>query len=294
MLRSMTGFGFAERTIAGQAIQIEVRSVNHRYSEVIIRHPREWSRYEEGIRKYVLGHIKRGRVEVHLNVEKLPVSQKEVIIDWPLLEAYHIAAEQIDSRFHLKETLTLKDLLFAPDAVQFREQAEVTSETMELELQACLQEALTQLLRMRDAEGHNLYDDLDKLLRQLEQDRLQIASLSGGVVQEYKQKLAQRIQELLGQEKTIDESRLAMEVAIFADKCDVQEELARLQSHLQQFKQLMEDSEPSGRRMDFLIQEMNREVNTMGSKANHVDVTNHVVAMKAELEKLREQVQNIE
>lgn len=294
MLRSMTGFGQAERTFAGYEVQVEIRSFNHRYCEVIIRQPREWTRYEDMLRKTVQQHIKRGRVEIHINAERQPSSERRVAIEWSLLQAYYEAAEQIRDRLNLSGPITLQEMMLIPDAVQFHEQKAESGEDIEQQLQQCLLDALSPFMRMRETEGMNLHTVLADHLHQIELYRAEVACISPIVVEEYKQKLDQRIREMLKQEHTVDETRLAMEVAVFADKCNLDEELARLQSHMQQFRQLMADEDPSGRRMDFLIQEMNREVNTMGSKANHVHVTNHVVAMKAELEKLREQVQNIE
>lgn len=294
MLRSMTGFGQAEGTFAGYAVQVEIRSVNHRYCEVNIRQPREWSRYDDMLRKTVQQQIKRGRVEVHINAERLPSAHPGVQIDWPLMHAYADAAQQIRERFALQQPLELQHLLQIPDAVQLAGQTAVLEDESEDKLRRCVEEALSRLQMMREAEGGHLQDSMEQYLKQLDEMRAAVMRLAPVIVDEYRQRLTQRIEDLLRQDHEIDEARLALEVAIFADKSSIDEELARLASHVVQFRLLMSDEEPAGRRMDFLIQEMNREVNTIGSKANHVHVTNHVVSMKAELEKLREQVQNIE
>lgn len=294
MLQSMTGFGQAQRSIAGYQVRIDIRSVNHRYCEVVVRMPREWARFEDMLRRTVLASVKRGRVDVYVGFERLATAQKSVEIDWSLVEGYRQAAEQIASRLALSEALTLKDLLAIPDVVLFHEHHAESDEMIEQELQQCLSEALSHLMHMREVEGRNLQSDLSERLKQLEEHQSFMKRMAPRVVEEYREKLHLRLQELTQDKLFIDEARLAMEVALFAEKCNIDEELTRLQSHLRQFHQLMKADEPVGRKMDFLIQEMNREVNTIGSKANHLELVNRVVAAKAELEKLREQVQNIE
>ncbi|MFE5319680.1 YicC/YloC family endoribonuclease [Paenibacillus sp. NPDC056579] len=293
MVRSMTGFGQASRSIAGYTVQIDVKSVNHRYCEVQVRMPREWLKYEDLLKRAVQQEIKRGRIDVFVTVEKQTDAAGSMEIDWPLADAYRQAAEQLKVRFGLEGSLTVQDFLRIPELITMRETAAIPDEEAEQVWKACINDALKQLIRMRESEGGHLAADttqrVETMASLLEQARI----LCPQSVQEYALKLRSRIQELI-QQPVIDEVRLATEVAIFADRANVDEELTRLQSHFQQCRQLLQSAEPIGRKFDFLVQEMNREVNTIGSKANHAGLTALVVEMKAELEKMREQIQNIE
>ncbi|ULL17416.1 YicC family protein [Paenibacillus sp. H1-7] len=293
MVRSMTGFGQASRSIAGYTVQIDVKSVNHRYCEVQVRMPREWLKYEDLLKRAVQQEIKRGRIDVFVTVEKQTDAAGSMEIDWPLADAYRQAAEQLKVRFGLEGSLTVQDFLRIPELITMQETAAIPDEEAEQVWKACINDALKQLIRMRESEGGHLAADttqrVETMASLLEQARI----LCPQSVQEYALKLRSRIQELI-QQPVIDEVRLATEVAIFADRANVDEELTRLQSHFQQCRQLLQSAEPIGRKFDFLVQEMNREVNTIGSKANHAGLTALVVEMKAELEKMREQIQNIE
>ncbi|NHN28459.1 YicC family protein [Paenibacillus sp. S3N08] len=293
MITSMTGFGQANCMFAGYHVQIDLKSVNHRYCEVAVRMPREFLKFEDMMKKIVLKHVKRGRVDMLVTIEQSAEAVRSVELNWPLAEAYRSAAEQLSARFGLKPTLNVRDYLEIPNLMVFKEAIHATDEEFERELSACSEAAVQMLLRMRKIEGNHLSTDmkqrLDMMASYLEQCRL----LSPQVVKHYASKLHTRIEEYL-QQPIFDEARLAMEVAIFADRSNVDEELIRLQSHIQQCQQLVSASEPVGRKFDFLLQEMNREVNTIGSKANHAELTTVVVEMKAELEKMREQIQNIE
>jgi len=293
-LQSMTGFGQSQRTIAGFQVQIDIRSVNHRYCEVVVRLPREWARFEDMLRKTVQQFVRRGRVEVNVAAERLATAPKQVAVDWELALGYRQAAELLRQRFGLADVLSLKDLLSIPGIVLLRDDHTESDERMESELHQCALEAISHLTAMREVEGRNLESDLRERLRQLETYCAAMKRIAPRVVEDYRDRLHQRIRELLQEKPLVDEARLATEVALFAEKCDIGEELARLDSHISQFRRLLEEEEPVGRRMDFLIQEMNREVNTIGSKANDAELANMVVSAKAELEKLREQVQNIE
>lgn len=293
MIRSMTGFGQSERTAAGYRMQVEVKSVNHRYAETNVRMPREWLFLEDAIRKQVAREVKRGRVDVFINIEREGQTAKHVELDWELAESYLEAARQLKDRFGLRQELTLGELLQIPELVRFAEHSEQDREQPGLQLLSCIGEAVAQLSAMRLAEGAYLLEDVDKRLGVLRGHRAQMKTIAPRVVEEHRQKLAARLQELLGQ-APLDENRLALELAVFADRCSIDEELTRLESHFSQFGQLLRSEEPSGRKLDFLIQEMNREINTIGSKANQAELSALVVEMKAELEKIREQVQNIE
>ncbi|GAA4871062.1 YicC family protein [Paenibacillus vulneris] len=293
MVRSMTGFGQANRSFAGYHVQMDVKSVNHRYCEVQVRMPREWMKYEDLVKRVVQQEIKRGRVDVFVSVERKTDAAGSMEINWVAAEAYRSAADQLKAKFGLEGSLTLQDYLRIPELITFRETDEAAEEDMEREWTLCVQEAVQQLIQMRTLEGAHLGEDTLQRVQALELYLEQARRLSPQAVQDYAVKLRARIQELM-QQPVIDEVRLATEVAVFADRANVDEEITRLLSHFQQCRQLLSSPEPIGRKLDFLVQEMNREVNTIGSKANHAGLTAIVVEMKAELEKMREQIQNIE
>jgi uncharacterized protein (TIGR00255 family) len=293
MIRSMTGFGQASRIFAGYSVQMDLKSVNHRHCEVIVRMPREFLKHEDSLKRVVQQHLKRGRADLYVTIERGTESLRSVELNWPLAEAYRSAAEQLGEKFGLASELKIQDYLAIPDLIAFREAALATEDEIERELSACTEEAVLALVRMREAEGIFLRDDTGKRLETIVSYLKQARKLAPIVVQVYAVRLRTRIQEFL-QQPVVDETRLATEVALFADRSNVDEELTRLQSHISQCSQLLDSSEPVGRKFDFLLQEMNREVNTIGSKANHAELTAIVVEMKAELEKMREQIQNIE
>jgi len=296
MLRSMTGFGHAERVALGYKIQIDLRSVNHRYSEIVVRMPREWQMFEDPLRKMIQQSVKRGRIDVFVTVEKEPDSAAQPAVNWPLIESWIAAADMLRERLGLPESESLKprDLLLLPDILLQSEDRPEDIEKLRAELESCAQEAVEQLVVMRETEGRYLQQELAGRLMTVGELREAIVREAPEAVEHMRRKLRERIHELLEDTGKFDEQRFVMEVAILADRANIDEELARLSSHCQQFLALLDSDEPVGRKLDFLIQEMNREANTIGSKANLITITNLVVELKAELEKLREQVQNIE
>ncbi|NEW05455.1 YicC family protein [Paenibacillus sp. SYP-B3998] len=294
MICSMTGFGQANRSFAGYKVFIDVKSVNHRYSEVSIRMPKEWAVFEDSLKKTVLQSVKRGRVDVFVTAERETASSRSVTVDFAYADAYLQAAEQLKQRYGFSGNVELKDLLKLSDLVQMKEVRTEPDEQFEAELCACLQDAVSRLSEMRLREGAFLEQDIRDRLAELKRVHVELQAFAPQVVQEYANRLNSRIQSFLQEQTPVDEQRLATEIAIFADRSNVDEELTRLQSHFQQFDELLAEQEPVGRKLDFLIQEMNREVNTIGSKANHSELTARVIHIKAELEKMREQIQNIE
>jgi uncharacterized protein (TIGR00255 family) len=301
MIRSMTGFGQAEGAASDFRIQVELRSVNHRYSEIAVRMPREWLAWEDGVKRAIQPFIKRGRVDVTLTFERIRAVGRDVDVDWALVEGYRDAAEQIRTRLQLpqSEALTLQDLLRLPDLIVLREQRSADNkEQLEHALMNTVREATDRLVSMRLAEGVHLAQDISERLDALERMHSIVLIAAPAVAEEYRQKLKQRLADLLDERSShsglLDENRIALEVSLLAERSDIQEELTRLISHFAQCRLLLLTDEPIGRKLDFYIQEMNREVNTIGSKANRIDIVNQVVEMKAELEKMREQVQNIE
>lgn len=295
MIHSMTGFGQAGGTACGFHVLIDLKSVNHRYCEIVVRMPREWTVLEDRFKKMIQSLVKRGRVDVFVTIEREGNSARTVEVNWPLVDGLLQAAEQLSARYSFQDALALKDLLRVPEVIRIEENdPEDASGEMEDLLMECLQDALNQLIEMRETEGKHLYIDLEEraaFLESLYEDMLRTAPR---VVEEHREKLMYRIRDMLADSLNFDEARFAMEVALMADRSNIEEELTRLRSHFRQFRQLLQTEDPVGRKLDFLIQEMNREVNTIGSKANHSVLVAKVIEMKAELEKMREQVQNIE
>lgn len=292
---SMTGYGSSARIFGGYIIQFEIKSVNHRYSEVVLRMPREWTCYEDGLRRLVQRDLKRGRVDVYISKEQDDDSSLPFVLNSGVVESYLRAAEDLKVKYGLENSLNAKDLLSLPDVLVSPDHAldgDTAGEAWESVLVDGLEEALAGLLEMRRKEGLHLAADLEQRLVRLEQIHVELITMAPQVVSDYRSRLKSRLSELL--EGAFDEHRFAMEVAVFADRSNIDEELTRLGSHFVQCRTLLQASEPVGRKLDFLIQEMNRETNTIGSKANHLALVNRVVEMKAELEKIREQAANLE
>lgn len=294
MIRSMTGFGHASLSSQGYRVSIDIKTVNHRYCDISVRMPKEWMAYEDTIKKAVLRFIKRGRADCFVTIERDSASNKSVTVDWALVDGYMQAAEQLRQKHGLAGELHLSDLLKLPDLLAISEQRGGDDDALADLLVACTEGALAELNGMREKEGSHLSEDLTVRLTMIEDLNVEMKRYAPEVVREYAVKLRQRIQELLTDQVPVDEQRLAAEIALFADRSNVDEEMTRLHSHISQFRQLLGSREPVGRKLDFLIQEMNREANTIGSKAGHIEVSGRVIELKAELEKMREQIQNIE
>jgi uncharacterized protein (TIGR00255 family) len=293
MVRSMTGFGQARGTAGDCRVTVEMKSVNHRYSEVVVRLPREWSFLEEDVKKAVQTSLQRGRADIFINTERETPAASIYEVDWMLAEGYINAARQLGERFGLQGSVEIKDLLRIPNMISLKQQPEDSLETIREPLLSIVHEALAGLIRMREQEGLHLREDLRNRMNKLKMLHGSMAELAPAAVEDYRQRLHKRIVEWTdGMEP--DEGRIAAEAAIFADRSDIEEELTRLASHMAQFLALLDSGEPAGRKLDFLLQEMNREANTIGSKAGHAGLAGLSVEWKAELEKIREQAQNIE
>lgn len=293
---SMTGYGQSSLSFQGHKIQIEIKSVNHRYCEVVLRIPREWTCYEDQLRRTVQQHVKRGRIDVSITKEADDSESSMMTLNHTAVKAYMKAASELSNVYGLDSSLTVKELLSLPDVLLPADQAnqgESGEEWREVLLKG-MEEALEGLVSMRRSEGNFLVQDVKLRLSQLRAIHQEMTELAGMVVEDYRARLKQRLTDLMDGTFTIDEQKFGMEIAIFADRSNIDEELTRLQSHFEQCHGLLDADEPVGRKLDFLIQEMNREVNTIGSKANHLTLINRVVEMKAELEKIREQVANLE
>lgn len=292
MIRSMTGFGRGTSQADGKEFLVEIKTVNHRYSDIFIKIPRHISFLEDKVRELVNKSLSRGKIDVYITYEDSGEDSKCVLLDEPLAKAYINAAKVLRDKFNLKDDISVSLISKFPDILMV-EKAEEDEEKLWNLLKIALEDALHNLIAMRENEGEGLRNSLLEKADYLEDIVKEIASRSPEVVREYKQKLENRIKELTEQQ-TIDESRLAMEVAIFADRCSIDEEIVRLGSHINQLREALNMNQPVGRKLDFLIQEMIREINTIGSKANDLAITKHVVEVKSEIEKMREQVQNVE
>ncbi len=292
MLKSMTGYGRATLLAEGMELTFEMKSVNNRYLDVSVRCPRAFGYLEEKIKKEIASYTTRGKVDVYLNINILEDNLTEVTVNYPLFESYLKAFREVQERYSLRDDIAVSAITKLPDVVGTRSEERDEEKMSEL-LANVMREALCAYNKMRAVEGEKLYEDLSAKLDRIEEIRGEIARLSPESVKAYEERLKLRVEELLGN-TTIDESRILTEVAIFADKVAVDEEITRLGSHVSQFRSIMKGDAPAGRKLDFLTQELNREVNTIGSKCSEIEITRLVVEAKSEIEKIREQIQNIE
>jgi len=288
----MTGYGKSEQTIDSLNVTVEIKSVNHRYFEFSARVPREYGFLEEKLKKYCNSLITRGKVECYVSVEDLEEREMEVNVNETLAAGYVKALKELSERFGLKDDISAVTLLRYPDVITLHKASE-DEERIWNAVKTVAETAVSKFIEMRETEGSKLRGDIlsraDYIIECVEF----IEGRSPETVREYNEKLKQRMKELLG-DAAVDEQRLLNEAAIYADKIAVDEETVRLRSHISQLREFMNSSEAIGRKLDFLVQEINREANTIGSKAQDVDIAKKVIAIKAEVEKIREQVQNIE
>ena len=292
MIKSMTGYGKSEQTIDSLNVTVEIKSVNHRYFEFSARVPREYGFLEEKLKKYCNSLITRGKVEGYVSVEDLEEREMEVNVNETLAAGYVKALKELSERFGLKDDISAVTLSRYPDVITLHKASE-DEERIWNAVKTVAETAVSKFIEMRETEGSKLRGDIlsraDYIIECVEF----IEGRSPETVREYNEKLKQRMKELLG-DAAVDEQRLLNEAAIYADKIAVDEETVRLRSHISQLREFMNSSEAIGRKLDFLVQEINREANTIGSKAQDVDIAKKVIAIKAEVEKIREQVQNIE
>ena len=287
MIRSMTGYGRSEQIVDGRAVTVEIKSVNHRYFEFSCRTTRGYSFLEEKLKSFLQGRITRGKVDAYISVEALESAQTQVLVNHSLAEGY-VQAE----RYGLRDDISVSTVSRYSDIFSVHKAPE-DEEAVWSSVQQAAEEALKNFLAMREAEGERLRADVLSRAGTIMKLVDEIETRSPQTVAEYQERLRQKIQELLG-DNTVDEQRLLTETAIFADKVAVAEETVRLRSHFRQMEEMMKTDAPIGRKLDFLVQEMNREANTIGSKAVDSKIAYLVVDIKAEIEKIREQIQNIE
>lgn len=291
MVKSMTGYGKSTLSINSREYQVEIKTVNHKYLDTSIRMPRCLSSLEEDVRKEIASNLKRGKVEVSINFENHGKNINNIVINTELAKDYIRSLKKLADEEGLESNIEVTEITKLPDVLTIKENFD--NDEIKKELLQVVQDAVNQLIEMRKKEGQKISVAILEKIDKINSKILDISSLSIGLIDEYIVKLEKRIKELLKTDD-IDKSRLMQEVVIFADKCSVEEEVTRLKSHIEQLKELINSDGATGKKMDFLIQEMNREINTIGSKANNLDITNNVVEVKTIIEDIREQIQNIE
>ena len=292
MIKSMTGCGRAQQTMNGMDITIEIRSVNHRYYEFSSRVTRGYGFLEEKIKSYLQTRICRGKVDVYVEIQQVDDVCAEVLVNHSLAEGYVNALRELAKRYDIRDDLTASALARYPDVLTVHK-AEESEDRVWENVRPVLREAADRFVAMREAEGARLSADIQSRMKVILRNVDEIERRSPKTVDEYKDRLVQRINELVG-DVQIDAQRILTEAAIFADRIAVAEETVRIRSHFAEMTAMLESDGGIGRKLDFIVQELNREANTIGSKAQDAQIAHMVIDMKAEIEKIREQVQNIE
>ncbi len=292
MIRSMTGFGRAVKELDGYVITVEIKSVNHRYFEFSSRIPRQYGFLDDKLKSYINSNVSRGKVDCFVGIEALDTESADVVVNHTLAGAYVKALQELEERYDLKADYGASTVSRYPDVLVVRKSEEDEDALWEKVKTVC-DEALEKFVAMRTVEGAKMREDIFSRGQFILECVSFIEERSPETVREYNEKLVQRVHELIG-DVSLDENRIIQEVAILADKVAVAEETVRLRSHIGQLNSFIDSDEPVGRKMDFLVQEINREANTIGSKASDVAIARKVVDIKAEVEKIREQIQNIE
>ncbi len=292
MLSSMTGYGSAVYEDDERRVRCEARSVNHRYLDISIRLPRPYMALEERVRRVVSERVARGRIEIFVLVEEFSGKRRTMSLDTELLRNYMDAIQEARKIADLEGRLSVDTLVTLPDIIRVTEE-EVDVETVWPSFEFALQSTLDKLVEMRRSEGERLASDISARIQWIDGALQQIAQRAPEVVQLYHERLQRRVAEWQN-DVSIDPDRIAAEVVLFAERADISEEIVRARSHVQEFLASCQSGSAVGRKLDFLLQELNREINTIGSKANDTEISNHVVAIKSEIEKVREQVQNVE
>ena len=292
MIRSMTGYGRAVQTIDGREITVELRSVNNRYLDCTVKLPRMFSFAEDSVKNRVKAAVSRGKVDVYIGVNAAQAADVQVAVNRPVLESYLAALRQIESEYGVRDDVTVMSLARLPDVFSV-EKTEEDEQKLTQDILSVAEEAISRYNTMRETEGAALEADLRGRAATILERVALVEARSPVTVAEYRERLRQKMQEVL-QNTAIDEGRILQEAAIYADRIAVDEETVRLRSHLAQLGDMLTKGGAIGRKLDFLLQELNREANTIGSKCNDLELSNIVVDMKAELEKIREQTQNIE
>lgn len=292
MVFSMTGYGRSEKESEQQKVLIEMKAVNHRYCDVVLKIPKKMAMFEDRMKKMVKAKINRGRVEIYMNFEEQRGEDFVVSPNYAVLDQYKAALEDIKGKYNISRDFDLNLLTRFQDVFSI-EYKEIDEEAIWTLVESAVSEALNSLVEMRQIEGNKLLEDINGRILTIKSIIKKLEERSPEIVVLHKAKMKDRISELL-EDIELDESKLAQEVAYFADKTSITEELVRLDSHLDQLANIFNEEKSIGRKLDFLLQEINREINTIGSKSPDVDISNYVIELKSEFEKIREQIQNIE
>ena len=288
----MTGYGCAKETVNGLIINVELKSVNNKYLETSVRLPRNCLCAEDGVKNVVAGHISRGKVDVFINIDSSGADDIDIVVNENLLKAYITAFGKIHDDFGLPFNMNALDTARLPDVLS-EDKKEIDKDAVSQAICLVAEKALTDFDRMRIREGNNLKLDILSKLSTIESLVSTVEEKSPETVEAYRNRLYEKMTEVLGS-SGVDENRIVAEAAVFADHIAVDEETVRLRSHIEQLKSMLETGSPIGRKMDFLVQEFNREANTIGSKCQNSEIAHTVVDLKSEIEKIREQIQNIE
>ena len=289
---SMTGYGRGAHIVDGRDLTIELKSVNHRFLDLAFRMPRSFAYLEDALRQQIQSRLARGHVDIFVTYRNLRDDSRTVAVYHALVKGYTAAMDEMAELTGLKNDLSLPFLAKMPDVLRVDEAEEDRDALKDLAL-LCLNDALDELIGMRQKEGARMGADISNRLNNIESMTEKVALRAPAVVEDYRVKLTQRVSEIL-QEQPVDIARITQEVAMFCDRVNIDEEIARMHSHLKAMRDALAGTEAMGRRLDFIVQEMNREANTMGSKASDIELVNLVVGLKSEIEKIREQVQNLE
>lgn len=292
MIRSMTGYGRSRQLLDGREILVEIKSVNHRYFEFAARVPRAYGYLEEKLKSFLQGKISRGKVEISVSVYNIEGKDAQIEVNRSIARGYIDALRSANETLGLADDLQLSNLLRLPDIFNVIKTVE-DEEVIWNDVRVAAEEALDNFVSMRCAEGIKMREDIESRLGYIEKLVDEVEKRSPMITEAYRQRLYGKLCEILADRK-IDEQRILTEAAVFSEKTAVDEETVRLKSHIQQFRGLLNAEESVGRKLDFLIQEFNRESNTIGSKAQDIEITKIVVELKSEIEKIREQIQNIE
>jgi uncharacterized protein (TIGR00255 family) len=293
MITSMTGFGRGEASSEGISVMVELKTVNSRYLDISLRLPKIIQEQELEFKELLQQSLERGKVNVNIRIDKANTGKPEVTFNKKLVRGYKEMLKELNEAAGINESVQLSDLMQFNDIFESREEDEETQQLIWELTQEATEKALTMLMNMRRQEGTQLENDLLQRINDIEEKLDTVLEITNGRAEETRNQLLERIDELIESDK-IDEERLEMEVAVLVDKMDITEEIVRTQSHIKFFRKAVKNEESVGRRLNFLSQEINREINTIGSKANDSEISQHIVKAKESLEQIREQVQNVE
>ena len=290
-MKSMTGYGKSSLAINFREYQVEIKTVNHKYIDINVKIPKVISYLEDEIRKLVNSQIKRGKIDISITFDNYSNEGHDIKINYELAKMYISNLKKLAEEENISSNIEVTEISKMPDVLTIK--SNIDEEKIKEEVLQVVENSLKQVIDMREKEGNKISEDILHKISQINTRIEEIFSLSTGLIEEYVVKLEAKMKDILKTEE-IDKSRLMQEIVIYADKCSVEEEITRMKSHIIQFTDLIKLNEPIGKKLDFLLQEMNRETNTIGSKANNLEITNRVVDIKTILEDIREQIQNIE